>query len=106
MVVRWNAAAPAPIANSVETVRDVPRSPILNAPIRWGDEPDMLAMGVGYREPVKVTEGPCCSTESIDATSTDDQRVNADLKTIRVSCFRWDKPGGWCCPSCAGKGRG
>lgn len=84
----------APLAHGLETGRDVPRSPIVDAAVRQGDEPDVFTMAVGHREPVKVTAGPDGSAESLDATFTDDQWIEADLKTIRVTCFRWDKPGG------------
>lgn len=47
-VAQRNAAALAPIANGLETVGDVTRPPVLNTPIRQCDEPDMLAVAVGY----------------------------------------------------------
>lgn len=105
MVVRWNAAAPAPIANGLETVGDVTRPPVLNAPIRQGDEPDVFAVTARYRQAVQITAGPDLPTKTFDASLTDKWRIEADLETTGVTCFRWDKPGGYRRLCRAGKGR-
>lgn len=52
-----------------------------------------------------MAAGPDGSAQVLDATLADDPRVKADLKTIRVTCFRWDKPSGCRRLSRVGEGR-
>lgn len=65
----------------------------------------MLAVAVRYGEAVQMAAGPDGSAKVLDATLADYPRVEADLKMIRVNCFRWDKLSGFRRLSRVGEGR-
>lgn len=52
----------------------------------------MLAVAVGFGEAVQMAAGPDGSAQVLDATLADDSRVEADLKTIRVTCLDGTSP--------------
>lgn len=94
-VTKWHTTSLAPLADGFEACRDVAGSPVVDTAIRQSDEPDVFSMSVGNCKTMKVTACPHCSAQTLDATFSNEERVKADLKTIRVTCFRWDKPSGF-----------